>query len=181
MRTQEYVARPKPPQTQPTMNRIELAGTGPEFVSQGIREIESLMEELITGAQTEIQILAYVFTESALPLIDTLGRAAARGVRITLVLNRLNDQNPAVINKIGEMQSMFPAFKVVNFEDRHGSVLHAKVVVSDRKKAVVGSANFTMGGMTSNYELGIFLEGDVAWKLSNVIDTFAEWVNSRNS
>lgn len=62
---------------------------------------------------------------------------------------------------------------MANFCDPAGRQLHAKVLVSDRKKALVGSANFSWGGMIANYEIGIMLEGDAAWKMAEIIDKFA--------
>jgi len=64
------------------------------------------------------------------------------------------------------------------FESNGGNIfqkqmLHAKVVVVDRKKAVLGSANFSWGGMASHYEIGVFLEGDEAWTLGKLVDDVA--------
>lgn len=163
------------------MNHVELTGTGPAFVSQGIREIEPFVEEIISKSVSEIQILAYVFTPSALPLIRLLEQAASRGVQITIVFNKLKEQNMEVVNAIAKVTAKYPRMRVVSFEDPNGGLLHAKVVVSDRKRAIVGSANFTMGGLVSNYELGVYLEGEVVWKLSNLIDSFADRIEARPS
>lgn len=57
-------------------------------------------------------------------------------------------------------------------------ILHAKVVVVDRKKAILGSANFSWGGMAAHYEIGIFLEGDEAWTLSKLVDNVADSTKS---
>lgn len=65
------------------------------------------------------------------------------------------------------------------FESNGGNIfqkqmLHAKVVVVDRKKAVLGSANFSWGGMAAHYEIGVLLEGDEAWTLSKLVDDVAD-------
>lgn len=52
-------------------------------------------------------------------------------------------------------------------------MLHAKVVVVDREKAVLGSANFSWGGMSAHYEVGVLLEGPEAWTLSKLVDDVA--------
>ena len=40
-----------------------------------------------------------------------------------------------------------------------GAALHAKILVVDRRLALVGSANFTGRGMESNLECGILIRG----------------------
>lgn len=52
-------------------------------------------------------------------------------------------------------------------------MLHAKVVVVDREKALLGSANFSWGGMSAHYEVGVFLEGTEAYTLSKLVDDVA--------
>ncbi len=64
------------------------------------------------------------------------------------------------------------------FESNGGKIfqnqmLHAKVIVADRKKAVLGSANFSWGGMSAHYEIGVLLEGKDAWTLSKLVDEVA--------
>ena len=49
-------------------------------------------------------------------------------------------------------------------------MIHAKVIISDRKKAVIGSANLTWSGMRTNYEIGTYVEGAEIWELSKIID-----------
>ncbi|MEM3186503.1 MAG: phospholipase D-like domain-containing protein [Conexivisphaerales archaeon] len=57
-----------------------------------------------------------------------------------------------------------------DFKDHEKKQLHAKIIVSDRTKALVGSANFSWGGMYSNYEIGLLIEGQVACKLGDITD-----------
>jgi phosphatidylserine/phosphatidylglycerophosphate/cardiolipin synthase-like enzyme len=53
-------------------------------------------------------------------------------------------------------------------------ILHAKVIVVDREKAVVGSANFSYGGMASHYEVGVYVDGDEAETLAKMIESVAD-------
>ena len=41
----------------------------------------------------------------------------------------------------------------------------------DRKKCIIGSANFTWGGLFKNHEVATYLEGEDVWHLSSLIDT----------
>ncbi len=46
-----------------------------------------------------------------------------------------------------------------------------KVLVTDRRKAVIGSANMTWKGMVENNELGLLIEGETPEKLALLIET----------
>jgi phosphatidylserine/phosphatidylglycerophosphate/cardiolipin synthase-like enzyme len=58
--------------------------------------------------------------------------------------------------------------------------VHGKVIVVDRKKAVIGSANFTWSGMYGNYEIGVMVYDRQDWKLAKVIDILSFMGKSMN-
>jgi len=150
--------------------KVEILVTGPELVGKGIRGIEPVIEEIINEASSEIHIMVYLLKPSALKILKLLERAAERGVRVSMVINNLGIQDPRVVAMLRSIAQRFPHFKVVDFRDPRGAQLHAKVIVADRKRAVVGSANLSWGGMYSNYEVGLLIEGEPAWQLSAIID-----------
>ena len=51
-----------------------------------------------------------------------------------------------------------------------GKILHAKLVVVDRKTALVGSANISKGALVSNYEIMLKVSGSVASEISLMLD-----------
>jgi phosphatidylserine/phosphatidylglycerophosphate/cardiolipin synthase-like enzyme len=155
------------------VTRIEILGTGPQLISRGLRGIEPVIEEIVIEATSEIHVLAYLFTPQAIHLLDLLEEAAEKGVRITIVVNSLNSQHAVIANKLKYLASRYPHFKLVDFKGQKNRQLHAKLVIADRRKAVVGSANFTWGGLYANYEVGLLVEGDIAWKLAEIVDSLA--------
>ena len=156
------------------MNRIEILATGPELIQRGIRGIEPVVEEIINDAENEIQMVAYIFTSRAIHLLNLMERAAERGIKIDMIINHLESQDEAVRSKLSFLSSRFPHVKIFNFVDPEGRQLHAKIIVVDRKSAVIGSANFSWGGMYANYEIGLLLQGEVVWKLAGIIDFFTQ-------
>lgn len=152
------------------MTKVEILATGPELIRKGIRGIEPVMEEIIMQACKEIQIMAYLFTSNALHILDLIENAARRGIKISIVVNELQSQDPTITLKLRRMTEDFPHVRVFDFTDPKKKQLHAKIIVVDRKKAVVGSANFSWGGMYSNYEVGLLIEGPSAWKLAEIVD-----------
>jgi phosphatidylserine/phosphatidylglycerophosphate/cardiolipin synthase-like enzyme len=153
------------------VTKVEILGTGSEFTKQGIRSTEPVIEEIIMQASQEIQILAYVFTSKALHILNLVENAAKKGVRTTVIVNDLQSQEEVIKTKLRAMEASFSHVHVFNFADNTKRQLHAKIVVVDRKKAVIGSANFSWGGMYSNYEIGLLVEGEPAWKIAQLVDS----------
>ncbi len=147
----------------------EILGTGPEIIKNGTRGVEPVIEEVIKNARKEIQIAAYVLTSRALHLVELLEDAAKRGVKITLILNSQTCRDRAISLKLDYLVRSFPHTKVINFKSLKKQ-LHAKVIVVDRNIAIIGSANFSWGGMYSNYEIGVLLEGNRAWEVAKILD-----------
>jgi len=149
---------------------VEILATGPELIGKGIRGIEPVIEEIIRQADSEIHLMAYLVTPSAMRILELLDEAAERGVKITMVVNNLNSQDATIVSALNSMSKKYRHVKVFNFNDPEGRQLHAKVIVADRKKAIVGSANLSWGGMYSNYEIGLLIEGEPAWQLAAIVD-----------
>ena len=154
------------------MTEVMILATGPELVRDGARAIEPVIEELMLDAKAEIHIVAYLFTSQASRFLRLLRETAERGIRLTIVVNHLEAQDRTVRDRLLFLAEKFAHVTVTSFT-KNGAQLHAKTVVADRKRAVVGSANFSWGGMTTNYELGVLLEGDAAWDLARLIDLLA--------
>lgn len=151
------------------MTDIQILATGSKFIGEGVRGTGQVIEELIRQAKNEIQIMAYLFTESG-KIIPLLEKSLQKGIKVTIVINDLGKQDAEIKKKISILGKEFSNLKVVNFLKEGGEQLHAKVVVVDRKKAVVGSANFSWSGLTRNYEVGVLLSGEAAWKLGKLVD-----------
>ncbi len=153
------------------MNDIEILVTGLKIMKGGIRGTEPVVEEIIKNANNEIQLVAYLFTPSATHILELIKKAAERGVNIIFVINDIESQNEIIRNELKEIANKYSHFKLYNFKDPQNKPLHAKIVIADRKKALVGSANFSWSGMYANYEIGVLINGKSAWKLAQVVDS----------
>jgi cardiolipin synthase len=160
------------------MTDVEILATGQELISRGVRGFEPAMEEAVKGAEREIQVVAYLITRQAMKLVDLLESAAERGIRVTVIVNRLDSQDRPVVARLKAISLRYGHFRILNFTDRKGRQLHAKIVIVDRRMALVGSANFSWGGMFSNYEIGLCIRGRPAWKLATVVDDLAATVGA---
>lgn len=152
------------------MTSPKLLATGPELLRQGVRGVEPVLQEVVEGAQQELQIVAYVLPRSAIPLLRLVRSVANRGTRICLVLNHFENQVPLVRQWLIETAERSPNFEIWDFSPGGIKEVHAKICVADRRRGVVGSANFSWGGLVSNYEVGVEVEGPIAWELSDLVD-----------
>lgn len=148
---------------------IEILVTGEKLVGRGIRSLGTVIEELVTSAEDEIHLAVYLITSST--LVDLLISAADRGIKVYAVVNSLEEQPGQIKEKLLSASKKYKHFTVKEFSRDSRDVLHAKVLVTDRNRAVVGSANFTYSGMTEgNYEIAVLIEGKEAAVLAKIIE-----------
>jgi len=154
------------------MNRVYLVATGSNLVGGGVRSIQSVIEEMLLEAEDEIIIAAYTISGNLKDFFQLLWKAAARGVKIKMIINQIESQPPEVRKTLSDMSAEFPHVQIYNYSDEACS-LHMKVVAVDRKKALIGSANLTWKGMVENLELGVVVEGELAETVSRILENLA--------
>lgn len=142
--------------------------TGPGSVGEQ-RLTASVLHELLAGALERILLVSYA--AYTLPEIAAdLGAAVARGCRVDVVFETEEDSAGAYTGPshpyaavIGINRWCWPADQ----RDRNG-VLHAKLLVIDGRRALVGSANLTDKALAQNLEVGAVVnDPDIAHALEN--------------
>jgi phosphatidylserine/phosphatidylglycerophosphate/cardiolipin synthase-like enzyme len=156
-------------------NRVSLIVTGLGWLGGGIRAIENALLALIAAAERELAIAAYALTPGPERLWTAVERALDGGIRCTLVINRLDDQNPEMRGWLGRLSERHPdTLRVADFRgEDNNDHLHAKVIVADRRRAIVGSANLTAHGLLLAHELALLVEGPAADAIAERIDLLA--------
>jgi cardiolipin synthase len=137
--------------------RVEVVWTGPASTVTSSRLTSAVVVELIDAAAEEIVLVS--FATHGQQIRAALDRACERGVLLTLLLERPSD-NPRYTGDVDP----FPGLKACRMmwpADRRpaGASIHAKIIVVDRKVALVGSANLTGHAMDHNVECGILIHG----------------------
>jgi phosphatidylserine/phosphatidylglycerophosphate/cardiolipin synthase-like enzyme len=153
-------------------DRVSVVATGLSWLGGGTRSVEQTLVSVVAEAMQEILVTAYSLTSGSGRVMERVTRAASSGIRCVFVINRLNQQRPEARASLEALASRYPAnVAVYDFEDAVAAEgLHAKVVVVDRKAAVVGSANLTFHGMTASHELGLLVRGPAAASVASAID-----------
>ena len=157
--------------TKSNSNKVTVVVTGLAWMGNGVRSINSLIEEKLPQAQNEIQVVAYRITKGSGEFLDWIVDCLNRGLRVTLVINRLEKQSLLIKNKLLKLVKTYSYFSLLDFSpENYLEDLHAKIIVIDRSKALIGSSNITWKGLVLNHELGVFIDGPAAAKISSAID-----------
>jgi phosphatidylserine/phosphatidylglycerophosphate/cardiolipin synthase-like enzyme len=110
-----------------------------------------LIVKAIDGAKAEILVQAYSL--SAKPLINALGRAKARGVKVRVILDKADERS-----RDGAGARLI-AKRILPQVDTGVASAHNKVMVIDRDTVITGSFNFTVAAQKKNAENVLLIKG----------------------
>lgn len=105
---------------------------------------------LIGGAERSIAVYAEVVRDPE--VVAALGAAAGRGVQVRLVVSPDGDADR------GDAERATLAEAGVEIRYARGLYIHAKLVLVDGLRALVGSQNFTATSLDQNRELGVMVD-----------------------
>ncbi len=151
----------------------QVVWTGPKVEGSFLRATREVVRELIRGAHAELLVVGYWIAarddgEGIIEeLIASLAEAVTRGVTASVVIDeRIRSDgrdNRRILLSAWPVGVSLP--KVLTWRlppgDQHLK-LHAKVLVADRRDALVTSANLTSYAMDRNMEMGVRLVGHPA-------------------
>jgi cardiolipin synthase len=122
---------------------------------------------LIRGAIRELLVLGFSMTDPEFR--ELLAKRACEGVQVTVVGDR-SSGDLATMKRGWPIQARPLVALVEALPDRDEfRRMHGKVIVADRVRALVGSANFSAGGLRANMEFGLRVEGAVAEELCRLV------------
>lgn len=153
-----------------TQSKTNVLVTGIDWMGGGIGSIESAMEQLFQNATDEILLTVYSISNRTDLLFDLLDSALSRGVQTKVIINRFQKQPRAVVKRFQDMVGNYPHFLLHDFSGDNETDLHAKVIIFDRKAAIVGSSNLSWRGMVTNYEMAVLIEGSTVIVAAQAID-----------
>lgn len=113
--------------------------------------------EMIRGAQKQVDLEHFYLSrkagEALDPVLDEIGRAAARGVKVRLLLDRgMYRTYPQPADSLGKLANV--SLRLVDYRRLAGGVQHAKFMIVDDKDAWLGSQNLDWRALSQIHELG---------------------------
>jgi len=150
------------------LNKVEttIVATGRNWVGNGARSFIKVVHELITESTKHLAMTIYLITSS--DIVDDIESALGKGVNVDVFVcySKIVDSQKE-INELKRMREEYPNLNIFEVKD---GVLHAKVLISDKRRALVGSANLTPNAMKNNYELGLLVEdGGMAHNIYKIL------------
>jgi len=117
--------------------------------------IRSAVRMAIAGASESVRIVTPYFIPGP-RVVRSLLRAAARGVKVQIVLPAISDV-PFV--KLASRAYLAPLLKAgVEIFERQGTILHSKVMLIDDSWVTIGSANLDYRSFHRNFELNVIVD-----------------------
>ncbi len=119
------------------------------------------LKDAIDGARHSIFIAIYLFKTSPYPtnratiIMNTLIRAARRGVKITLIMERSDDPEDFINKENSRTGLRLQQAGARVFWDRPDRKLHIKAVIIDHHLVFIGSHNLTHSAMKYNQEMSL--------------------------
>ena len=155
-----------------TDSRIRPVVSGSAWMGSGLRSIESALHDLFVLADDEVVVVAYAISSAAQTLFQQFEKLLAHGIRIRMLINRYEQQHESVKIQLKNLQQRFPGLlQLFSFVPRDEEAdLHAKIILVDRKYALVGSANLSLRGLMDNHEFALIVEGTPVADITRAVD-----------
>lgn len=160
--------RARPPAT-----RVSLVWTGPETRASAARDTAVVVRELFEGARWHVLVAGYSFEKGEAILAPLYEAMRDRGVRAEMFVH-LPEASAVPVDPEWYLKAQAAAWRTGHwpfgepaptlYVDPRAAVpksyasLHAKCIVVDGQRALVGSANFTDRGHARNIEAGVLVE-----------------------
>jgi cardiolipin synthase len=144
--------------------------TGLAWLGAGVGSIESALEQIFRECSDELAISAYAIGQGHDLVFRGLDGVLTRGVLVRMVVNRFDEQPGEPGIALVTLAQQYQHFHLYNFVADPDEDLHAKMVVADRRLALIGSSNLSRRGMITNHELGIVVHGSPAATAARAFD-----------
>lgn len=146
---------------------VELVATLPD-PDRNVLATRDVVQTMLEGARTSILVAGYEFSEPSIRRL--LMRRGIDQIAVTVVGDRQRGSARELLKDWPPHARPLRALENIEAATTwQASLQHAKVIVVDGETALIGSANFTVGGLRNNIELGVRLTGPLAIQIEHLI------------
>ncbi|WP_159436334.1 phospholipase D-like domain-containing protein [Halosegnis longus] len=150
-----------------------------------IPDIASTIRNQVFDADSSVRI-ANPYFDPSLELVSDLASLPQRGIETQLLTRETADKEGdtrTTLNKMWdrideENRGKFEVRDLYQWDKNQGSqafATHAKIVIVDDRVCYVGSANLTDTSLSTNFEFGVVVEGDIVEDAATVFDEVFEY------
>lgn len=177
---------------EPLSHVIDLVLSGPSAAHCPTRTTKAVFSELVSGATTEVIIVCYALYNGMTllkPLADCMDCNQNLKVRLILNISRNRGDTTDSAQLVAKFKNEFtnrtwPGNRLpelwyfpqaLETEWKNRASLHSKVIIVDRKRLFISSANLTDAAHEKNIETGVILESSKdAERIASYFDGLAE-------
>lgn len=152
---------------------------------RSIPDIASTIRNQVFDADSSVRI-ANPYFDPSLELVSDLASLPRRGVETQLLTRETADEDGdtgVTLNKMWNLidekhRDNFKVRDLYRWDESQGSqafATHAKIVIVDDRVCYVGSANLTDTSLSTNFEFGVVVEGDIVEDAVTVFDEVFEY------
>ncbi|WP_042662321.1 phosphatidylserine/phosphatidylglycerophosphate/cardiolipin synthase family protein [Haloferax sp. ATB1] len=152
---------------------------------RSVPDIASTIRNQVFDADSSVRI-ANPYFDPSLELVSDLASLPRRGVETHLLTRETADEEGDTRTTLNKMWNLIDEEHRDNFEvrdlyrwdEKQGSqafATHAKIVIVDERVCYVGSANLTDTSLSTNFEFGVVVEGDIVEGAATVFDEVFEY------
>jgi phosphatidylserine/phosphatidylglycerophosphate/cardiolipin synthase-like enzyme len=170
----------------PAIRTVTLVETRPLETALGDPRLPTAQAEwvaMIDGAKQSLDLEEFYLSEqpgeALSPVLAAIGRAAARGVRVRLLLDAsMHRTYPMPADSLGKLPNV--TVRTIDYHRIAGGVQHSKYFVVDGAESYIGSQNLDWRSLSHIHELGARIrERTVATALTGVFET--DWTVAADS
>lgn len=154
------------------MKDYQIVASGKKWIGNGIRSTNNVINQLIDESYEKILLTIFVVTDEE--ILKNIEAALKRKIEVDIFINIDEEDyiNEKILNKLIQLK---PKYDNLSLYEIIEEKIHAKIVIVDSKKLLIGSANLTYHGLNKNYELGILIEdSEVAYDVETIIKRLIE-------
>lgn len=155
-----------------------IAASGRIWAGFEAQEVRSMIFDSLKTAKNSIQVSTYTLGEKnddMKEFFTILEEKLRAGKTVQMIVNDLKGESVGDYSKkfLGKLKK-YPTFSLHDFiPAKKGDLLHAKIIVIDRKFVLIGSANISKHAMFSNYEIMLKISGRASAIIANLLDRLA--------
>jgi len=148
------------------MNDIDVIVSGEKWVGYGFKSTSSTVYDLIDSA--EKNLILTIFVLSSFTVFEKIKKALNRGVRIDIyIYNKLTPKE--ILSALNDLNYQCKYLTLYTAKD--DEFIHSKIIICDKKKVYIGSANLSDSGLSTHYELGVLIEDSkIAYEVETVVE-----------
>lgn len=154
--------------------KVLILSSGDILVEKGVISIESKLLEMLDQTEHDLYIMMYTVSGKPDNFWMKLQELLNKKIKIHFAI----ESSVKHSNKAMEILNRLKRYDNFNLYFYSGDFpLHAKLIVSDGKRAILGSANISGGGLVQNHEIAVYIEGEKAWTLKKLSDRFIKKIS----